>query len=204
MTQLANGGAFWNALRAHKIMGAAIEHSEVDGIVTLLSAMGAAGWGRRFTAYGLATAYHETAGTMRPIHEYGSREYLRNNYDVTGRRPAIARSMGNIMPGDGVRYAGRGYVQLTWRNNYERAGAALGRDLVGQPDDAMLPEVAADVMTRGMAEGWFTGRKLSDFITGTRCDFKGARAVINGTDKAAIIANVADKFLGCLTAGGWA
>jgi predicted chitinase len=116
----------------------------------------------------------------------------------------MARNMGNINPGDGVRYAGRGYVQLTWRNNYVRAGQALGRDLVTHPDDAMLPDVAADVMTRGMAEGWFTGRKLSDFITAARCDFKGARAVINGTDKAAIIANVADKFLDCLTAGGWA
>lgn len=203
MTQLANGGAFWNALRAHKIMGAAIEHSEVDGIVTLLSAMGDAGWGRRFTAYGLATAHHETAGTMRPIHEYGSKEYLRNNYDVTGRRPAYARRMGNLQAGDGVRYAGRGYVQLTWRNNYLHAGTALGRDLVNTPDDAMRPDVAAEIMTYGMAGGWFTGKKLSDYIKEDRCDFVGARAVINGSDKAALIANNADKFLGCLTAGAW-
>jgi hypothetical protein len=204
MTQLAKPAAFYDALRAHKIMGATLDQSEVDGLEILLRAMGDAGWGRRFTAYGLATAYHETAGTMQPIHEYGSREYLRNNYDVTGRRPAYARNMGNISPGDGVRYAGRGYVQLTWRNNYALAGIALDRDLVGRPDDAMIPAVAAEIMVRGMSAGWFTGRRLSDYITIGRCDFKGARAVINGTDKAAVIANVADKFLGCLTAGGWA
>jgi predicted chitinase len=203
MTQLGNPAAFYDALRAHKIMGVTLDQGEFDGLQVLLGAMGTAGWGRRFTAYGLATAYHETAGTMQPVHEYGSKEYLRNNYDVTGRRPAYARNMGNINPGDGVRYAGRGYVQLTWRNNYLHAGTALGRDLVNAPDDAMLPDVAADVMTYGMAGGWFTGKKLSDYITGDRCDFKGARAVINGTDKAALIANNADKFLGCLTAGAW-
>jgi len=203
MTQLTNAAAFYDALRARKIMGATIDQSEVDGLETLLAAMGAAGWGRRFTAYGLATAYHETAGTMRPIREYGSREYLRNNYDVTGRRPAMARKMGNTFPGDGVKYAGKGYVQITWKANYEKAGKALNRHLELHPDDAMIPDVAAAIMVRGMAEGWFTGRKLSDYITGAKCDFRGARAVINPGDKAALIAGYAETFLGALTAGAW-
>ena len=205
MTKLTNPAAFYDALRARKIMGAVIDQSEVDGIEHLLAAMGAAGWGRRFTAYGLATAYHETAGTMQPIREYGSREYLRNNYDVTGRRPATARKMGNTAPGDGVKYAGRGYVQLTWKSNYIKAGKALNRHLEDKPDDAMLPDVAARIMVEGMEHGWFTGAKLGDFIrAGSAPDFKGARRIINGTDKAALIAGYAEIFLGALTAGAWA
>lgn len=203
MTKLTNAPGFYDALREARIMGATIDQSEVDGLETLLVAMGAAGWGRRFTAYGLATAYHETAGTMQPIREYGSHEYLRNNYDVTGRRPTYARKMGNVAPGDGVKYAGRGYVQLTWKNNYLTAGRALNRHLELQPDDAMIPEVAAAIMVRGMEEGWFTGRKLGDFIKPGSVNFKGARAIINGTDKAALIAGYAETFLGALTAGAW-
>jgi putative chitinase len=203
MTQLASGPGFYDALRKARIMGATIDQSEVDGLEHLLAAMGAAGWGRRFTAYGLATAYHETAGTMQPIHEYGSREYLRHNYDVTGRRPTYARKMGNTAPGDGVKYAGRGYVQLTWKANYIAAGELLNRHLELKPDDAMLPDVAAQIMVKGMETGLFTGRKLSDYIKAGSVDFKGARAVINGSDKAALIAGYAETFLGALTAGTW-
>jgi len=60
------------------------------------------------------------------------------------------------------------------------------------------------VMVKGMARGWFTGKKLADYITPTACNFIGARRIINGQDKAAKIAGEADVFLAALQAGGWA
>ena len=84
----------------------------------------------RWLAYMLGTAYHETAATMQPIKEYGSVAYFTRMYDVRGRRPDTARRMGNTKPGDGAKYCGRGYVQLTWKSNYDRAGHLLGIDLV--------------------------------------------------------------------------
>ncbi|WP_334177127.1 glycoside hydrolase family 19 protein, partial [Pseudoxanthobacter sp.] len=88
-------------------------------------------------AYVLATAYHETATTMQPIAEYGGDAYKTRLYDVNGDNPQRARRNGNDKPGDGIRYAGRGYVQLTWKTNYRHAGERLGIDLVAQPDLAL-------------------------------------------------------------------
>ncbi len=141
----------------------------------------------RWLAYMLATAHHETARTMLPIHERGGPSYLTRMYDITGSRPALARRNGNTAPGDGVRYAGRGYVQLTWKDNYRRAGDRLGVDLVGDPDLALEPGIAADIMFLGMAEGWFTGRKLADYFDGARSDWLNARRIVNQLDKAAEI-----------------
>lgn len=53
--------------------------------------------------------------------------------------------MGNDRPGDGYKYRGRGYIQLTGKDNYRSAGEALGLDLVDNPDLAASPDVAAKV-----------------------------------------------------------
>jgi putative chitinase len=204
MTNLANPGAFFAALKASRILGSTLEQSEVDGLNVLTTASGDAGWGPKFTAYALATAYHETAGTMQPIRERGGPQYLTNAYDVRGDNPARAKRFGNTTPGDGVRYCGRGYVQLTWRLNYDKLGNLLGYPLAGNPDLAMRPDIAAQILVRGMADGLFTGKKLADYITNAKCDFIGARRIINGTDKAAKIAGHAETFLAALRAGEWA
>jgi predicted chitinase len=54
--------------------------------------------------------------------------------------------MGNNAPGDGYRYRGRGYIQLTGKDNYSRVGAAIGENLVGNPDLANDPKVATKVL----------------------------------------------------------
>lgn len=137
-------------------------------------------------AYALSTIKHETAHTFLPITEYGGENYFKK-YD--GRT-----SLGNNKPGDGSRFKGRGYVQITGRRNYTQFAKLLGVDLVAKPELALKPSVAFSIMTIGMHKGLFTGKKLSDYINSTKTDYKNARRIINGTDKAATLATYARKF----------
>lgn len=160
----------------------------------------------------LATSYHETAHSMQPIAEIGNAAYFTRMYDIRGARPALARQYGNLLPGDGIRYRGHGYVQLTWRVNYEEATKRLrelklidDEDFVATPDLVMLPKYAVLILFIGMEEGWFTGRKLDaiidDKIDGDEHeDFLKSRAIINGHDRDELIAGYAMKYLGVLKA----
>lgn len=129
---------------------------------------------RNQTAYVLATAYHETAHTMKPVREYGGEKYLKS-------KPYYP-------------YVGMGYVQLTWADNYRLAGNKLGHDFIRNPKRLLEASVASQVLVLGMQEGWFTGKKLSDYITLTRSGFKSARRIVNGTDKADLIAGYAKQY----------
>jgi putative chitinase len=190
---------FFAALRAG-LLGPALSQAEVDGCNVILASC--AGWPLSWTAYALATAYHETAHTMQPIVERGGEAYFTRMYDCGGLRPAVAARLGNIEPGDGSRFCGRGYVQLTGRANYLRAG------LVDDPDRALDASVAAQVLESGLREGWFTGRRLMDVLPlggrATRGRFVAARRVVNGTDRAGLIADYALRFQDALLAGGCA
>jgi putative chitinase len=179
-----NRTAFYAAIRP--MFGGALTQKQVDGIEALLAATDAQPLTIR--AYLLSTAFHETAQTMQPITEYGGRKYF-DKYD-TGK---LAKQLGNTpaADGDGYRYRGRGYVQITGRANYAKAGGKIGVDLIGNPDLALQPSIAAAVLVRGCLEGWFTGRKLGDYLPG---DYVGARRVINGTDRADLIAGYARTF----------
>lgn len=194
--------AFFAVLR-----GGPLRHqkpTQVEGTETLLDKM--EGLRLSWVAYALATTWHETAATMQPVKEYGGAAYFRRMYDKDGNRPHVAKVLGNTMPGDGVLFAGRGYVQLTGRTNYERAGKATGYPLVGNPDLAMRPDIAAEILRAGMLEGWFTGRKFSSALpdaVATHKQFSEARRIINGTDRAAKIADYALTFQAALIAGGW-
>lgn len=153
----------------------------------------------RQLAYMLATAKWETDHTMQPISERGGVAYLTKNYDITGARPALARRNGNTTAGDGVKYCGRGYVQLTWKNNYAMMSKLLKSggiavDLVQNPDLAMRPDIAAFVLFEGMQRGSFTGKRLLDYFTKSGSDWINARRIINGTDRAADIAAIAKAF----------
>ena len=202
---LANPKAFFDRAREADLLGP-LSQSEVEGCNAILTACAA--WPLAHVAYALATAFHETAGTMQPIKELGGHDYLTRLYDVNGRDPARAKSHGNVNPGDGVRFCGRGFVQLTWRDNYARAGRELGVDLVGNPDLAMRPDIAARILEAGMREGWFTGKGNSAYLPSSgaarRTAFIAARRIINGTDRAEKIAEHAVDFQEALMAGGWA
>ena len=143
----------------------------------------------RHAAYMLATVKHECADTWAPIIERGAPAYF-DKYEPGTR---LGLQLGNREKGDGIRYKGRGYVQITGRTNYARLGELLGIGdaLVKSPLLALDPGVAYRIMSVGMRRGAFTGRKLSHYVNAQGCDYINARRIINGTDCAEKIAGYA-------------
>lgn len=138
----------------------------------------------------LATAWHET----------GAFKWLREIWGPTPAQKAYEgrADLGNTVPGDGKRFMGRGYVQITGRRNYTDWSKRTGLALTTQPDLAEQPAVAVRILVEGMRLGTFTGKALAHFINDSACDFVGARRIVNGTDKAALIAGYASAFLDLL------
>ena len=153
-------------------------------------------------AYMLATAKLETANTFNPINEYGGNSYFERMYDpVLGKdsnRRQMAKDNENTTQGDGVKYHGRGFVQLTWKKNYRRMKEKFGVDLINHPEKALEHELAMKIMIYGMEEGSFTNKKLTDYINESKTDYLNARRIINGTDRASDIKNYAEKIEKCL------
>jgi hypothetical protein len=182
--------AYFEAVRDSLFQGS-MEQIQVDGqnvIVGLwdYQATGTPMTDLRWLAYILATTYHETAQQMWPIEEYGA---------GAGKEYGEPDEYGNS-------FYGRGFVQLTWKENYERASAILGlidfRDLGRHPTLALDSLIAARVMFRGMAEGWFTGKQLGEYFNDSTDDPINARQIINGNDKDELIAGYHDTFLEAL------
>lgn len=157
-----------------------LSQSQVDGIDLIVKCSNKASL--RHKAYILATAWHETAKTMQPIAEYGKGK---------GKKYGIPDNV------TGQIYYGRGFVQLTWKDNYIKAERRLKEldligkyvDFVNNPDLVMKPNISVQILVIGMLEGWFTGKKLADYDS-----YENMRRVVNGTDKADLIASYAEKF----------
>ena len=212
-------GKFFDFLRGNPMLGPTLEDGEWKGCEAIIRAFTAYGSPIGDCAYGLATAYLETNSTMQPVRESywlslaAAERYATRMYDIKGARPAKARELGNLTPGDGARFMGRGYPQVTGRTNYEKADAECARigltkpgDIMAKPDLLLRPDIAAFVMVEGMSKGWFTGRKLSDDIPrsgpATFAQFEASRDIINGKDRQAEIARFAIDFqTGLLRAG---
>jgi putative chitinase len=196
-TALSDGAAFFASVR--RVFGALTE-GQVEGFERLLQAFGVARFPLAWTAYGLTTAWHETAATMQPVRE------------AFWLTEAWRRTNLKYYP-----WYGRGYVQLTWKGDdkqpaygYTRADEELelGGALIANPDIALKPDIASRIIVAGMEHGWFSGKKLVDYLPlSGRAGFdayKAARAIVNGTDKAEAIAKEAQQFEAALIAGGWA
>lgn len=172
---------FWSGFRDK--IDSTIEQEQVEGLEFLLGKMEQDKLWRSIpeVAYALATTGHETAWSFQPVEEG---YYLGNAARVKKFQKTL-----RYFP-----YYGRGYVQLTWKKNYEKAAKVLKMDLVNKPELALDREGAYLTMTHGMHEGWFTGKKLSDYISDAGKDYKNARKIINGLDKASLIAGYANQF----------
>ena len=135
-------------------------------------------------AYVLATAEHES-DSFKTLEEYSSGAQYEGRADL-----------GNTKPGDGARFKGRGYVQLTGRLNYTRYSEIAGLQLATLPIIVMnWPTLSVFIIVDGMLRGVYTGRRLADFVNSTKRDFYNARQVINGHDRAEKIADQASDWL---------
>jgi predicted chitinase len=183
--------AFFNAVRSSLYGGAISQHE-----FKMLQAIDQA-WEQygdddpRKLAYILGTAHHET-GKFRWLREIWGPTSAQNRYE--GRA-----DLGNNVAGDGKKFMGRGFVHITGRRNYTDWSRRLGLDLIKEPQLAEQPAVAARIIVEGMMLGTFTGKKLGDYFS-DNADWKGARAIVNGTDKADQIASYSLKYYAGLTA----
>lgn len=169
-------------------------------------------------AYVMATPYHEvgpgfipkvenlnyTANRMMQVWPKRFPTLASTNGFVRNPRALANRvyggRFGNTEPDDGWRYRGRGFSQITFKDNYEWASELTGVNLVANPELASDPEIASKVLIVGMVAGKFTGKKLADFITAKERNYVAARAIINA-DVAANgkkIAGYAEKFRAAL------
>lgn len=158
---------------------------QVNGFELIFDEWDRRGWTNlNKLAYMLATSWWETNKTMAPVREayWLSEAWRKKNL--------------RYYP-----FYGRGFVQLTWPYNYEEAGEILGIDLIGNPDLALVPENAVRIMFEGMERGWFTAKSLDDYIdeidepdSEDLREYKEARRIINGTDKATTIGNLSLVF----------
>lgn len=199
------------ALTKAGILGPKLEQGEIDGCNAIIAAF--AGQPIAFVAYALGTAYLETASTMRPVREANwlstaaANRYFFRMYDIEGERPKKARELGNLRPGDGVLFCGRGFPQVTGGNNYRLAAKIFGIPFDTKPDIMMQPEPAAKVMAHFMIHGLFTGISLDDALPkhglASTAQFIKGRPIINGKDRDDDVAAFAICFQTALQAAGY-
>lgn len=163
-----------------------LNQSQVDAINNIIDSFDERSLPITWQAYMWATLFHETAATMRPLEEYGKGKG--RDYGKKLKMSRKAYDKPNFI------YYGRGFVQLTWYENYENVGKTLGVDLLNNPSLALDMKVAFKVMEYGMESGYFTSRKLGDYNDDWRSNYVESRKIINGRDKQHEIAAYADKF----------
>jgi|HubBroStandDraft_5_1064220.scaffolds.fasta_scaffold08468_10 putative chitinase len=175
----------------NSLFGGNLTQSQVDGMNYLLDV-----WemyfegpnprdGDKWLAYCMATVFHETAKKMQPIEEYGK---------------GSGKPYGQPAGPYNQKYYGRGHVQLTWETNYKKGQSRLDTaynvvaELWPKPDLMLQNEISALVLYDGMSVGWFTGVGLPKYFNSTTEDPVNARRIVNGVDKADLIAGYYWKF----------
>lgn len=191
MTASLDRAVFFDHVRK-PLFGGSLTAEQVQGMDAIFDACPAA-LPTDPLAYCLATTLREAGPSMQPIREIGRGK---------------GKSYGKLTGPYKQAYYGRGLVQLTWQANYANATTKLrglgilkpDEDLVKTPDLAMRSDIACAIMFYGMVQGWFTGKKLGDYFGHGKSNPKGARAIINGTDHASLIAGYFTQFRAALIA----
>lgn len=210
---MINRKKFYDNIRSSLFAGK-LSATQVSGIDTILNEWEARKLtDLRWLSYILATIHHEVGQSYQPIEEnlnYSAAglqktwpskftpakaaEYAKKPEKIANYVYANRIGNGNEASGDGWKFRGRGYVQVTGRANYQWSKELTGTDLISSPDLIKDPAIAVKVTFEGMLKGKFTGKKLSDYFNGTTEDWVNARKIINALDKAALIAGYGKKF----------
>nr|WP_318283184.1 MULTISPECIES: chitinase [unclassified Ochrobactrum] len=190
-----------------------MSQAQVDGTSAILAEAERRGLPDDQLAYVLATAFHETGGKMQPIEENlkyttaaqikktwpsrfstvgAAQPYVRNPQALANK--VYGGRMGNTGTNDGWRFRGRGLAQITGKDNYKKYG------LGDNPDAALEDSTAVRILFDGMINGKFTGRKMADYFGSGWAAPQDARAIVNGSDKASLIAGYYRNFLDSLVA----
>ena len=196
--------AFFAGVRA-SLFGGRLAQGQVDGINELARAWRLYGDGdERKLAYILAGVLHESARMMQPVRETLAESdeqaiaRLENAWRA-GKLPWVKTPYWRRENG-GLAWFGRGRIQNTHKANAEKLEKRFGIGFTKNPDLFLDSKIDAMVTVVGHLEGLWTGKKLGDFIDGPACDFVSARRVVNGTDRAELIAGYAKKFLAAIKA----
>jgi hypothetical protein len=207
---MINRKAFFAAVRT-SLFGGHLTDSQVAGCEAIIDEFERRGLtDLRWLAYMLATAFHETAGTMQPVIET-RQPYETSNPSVDDAIARLNRAWRlKRMPwvkqpywykdGDGLSWLGRGLPQVTHKANYAWAEAETGIRFTADPDLMLVMVNAVPVMFIGMIEGKFTGRKLSSYFNEVTDDPRNARRIINALESADKVVHHYNRFLEALTA----
>lgn len=181
--------------------GNRLTKSQVSGMETLLDVWSREGTADdRHLAYVLATVFHETGGRMVSV-----RETFATSDAQAIRRLDAALAAGRLpqvrTPYWRQGWFGRGPVQVTHETNYRKVGQALGVDLIANPGLLLDPVVGARSVVVGMVRGLFVARQtLAKHFNATTDNPEAARRIVNGTDKASLIAGYHRAFLDSIKA----
>jgi hypothetical protein len=196
-----NKTTFYNYVR-NAPFGGRLTQAQINGMNAMLRSWQTYGDGDdRKLAYGFATAFRETGGRMVPV-----RETFGNSTQAVVRaldKAWAAGQLGSVSkPYWREGWFGRGRVQATHKHNIEYIAARIGLDVVNNPDLLLQEDVDARVFWPSLIEGWWTrGRhKLSMYFNATTENPEGARRIVNGTDKASLIARYYRNFLDAIKA----
>ena len=148
----------------------------------------------RWLAYIFASIYHETGHKMIPVREgfKSSDKDARDHVRMMFIKGIVNRDYAE--PVGGISYFGHGRVQTTHLQNYQKLSLRFGRDFVKDPSLLLDSRIDVEVAVEGHIEGLWTSRQLSEFISGGKCNYKDARRIVNGQDKADLIASYAVSF----------
>lgn len=190
---------FWGIIRDNLFRGK-MTQVVVDTIDTIVDTyLDQRQYNPQHLAYILSTAYHESYHRSINPNWNPVREGFANSNEgaisaVTKLFNAGRISHNYALPHtNGNSYYGRGFVQITWPENYRKMGNRLGIPLYENPDLALDRDVSAKLLVVGMIEGLYTGRKLSDYGA-QDFDAYNARRIINGLDKAETIKGYYETF----------
>ena len=98
-------------------------------------------------------------------------QYARNPAKIAGK--VYNGRLGNTSEEEASKYLGRGLIQLTGKENYERCGTSINVDLVNNPDYLLDPKYAT------LSAGWFWNRKGLNELADSK-DFETMTKRING------------------------